>query len=96
MGLEVFHTCASQREITVISSKQQQQIVYYPTTNSGMQNGSLVGIYGLYGIYEYTVTHCIHIFCTFGVDFYAQSVLISTSELSQQFIESELLVVISK
>ncbi len=39
-------------------------------------------------------THYIHVFCTFGTDLYAQSVLInkiSASELSRKFIESALL-----
>ena len=57
----------------------------YPTTNGGMQNGSSVGI----------CTHRVHVFCTFGSDLHAQSVLIdeiSASELSRKFIKSELLV----
>ncbi len=57
----------------------------YPTTNGGMQNGSSVGIY----------THCKYVFCTFGTDSYAQSVLInkiSASDLSRKLIKSALLV----
>ena len=56
-----------------------------PTSNGGTQNGSSVGIR----------TRCMHVFCTFGVDLYAQSVLVnkvSASELSQKFIKSALLV----
>ena len=57
-----------------------------PTSNTGMQNGSSVGICG---------THCMHVFCTFGTDLHAQSMFInkiSASELSRNFIKSALLV----
>ena len=58
----------------------------YPTTTcGGMQNGSSVEI----------CTRFIHVFCTFGVDWHAQSVLInkiSASELSRKFIKCALLV----
>ncbi len=57
----------------------------FPTTNNCMQNGSSVGIR----------THCMHIFCMFGADLYAQSLLsnkISASELSRKFIKGPLLV----
>ncbi len=50
-----------------------------PTTNGGMQNGSSVGM----------CTRCVHVFCTFGADLCAQSVLrnkISASEFSRKFI----------
>ncbi len=49
------------------------------------KNGSSVGI----------CTHCAHVFCTFGADLRAQSVLIdknSASELARKFIRSPLLV----
>ena len=55
-----------------------------PTRNGGMQNGSPVGI----------CTQCIR-FHTFGVDFYAQSVLInkiSASELGRKLIKVALVV----
>ncbi len=57
-----------------------------PTTNGGgTQNGSSVGI----------CTHCMHVFCTFGTDLYAQSVLnnkISALEITRKFIKRALLV----
>ena len=56
-----------------------------PTTKVGVQNESSVEIY----------TCCIHVYRTFGADYYAQSVLInkiSASELSRKFIKSALLV----
>ncbi len=58
-------------------SRQTRRDTYYPTTNGGMQNGSLVGIY----------THCIH---NFAQSVLINK--ISASELSWKFIKSELLV----
>ena len=57
----------------------------YPTTSDGMQNGSSVRM----------LTHCIHVFCTFGANLYAQLVLInkmSALELRRRFIKIALLV----
>ncbi len=54
--------------------------------HGGMQNGTSVGINN---------ACCIYVFCTFGADLYAQSVLInkiSASELSRKFMKSALLV----
>ena len=58
---------------------------FFPTTNGGMQNGSSVVIH----------EHCMHVFCTFGANLYAQSVLIneiSAMELCRKFIKSVMLV----
>ncbi len=69
-----------------VSREQEAFFSFCPTTNNGTQNGSSVGIY----------THCVFArLCTFGVDLYAQSVLInkfSASKLSWKFIKSALLV----
>ncbi len=55
--------------------------ITYPTTNGRMLSGSSAGL----------CAHCVSIFCTFGANFYAQSVLISkisASEISRKFIKS--------
>ncbi len=77
----IFFVAVSQK----LASSSSPPRVENPTTNGGMQNGSSVGIH----------THCIHVFCTFGADFFAQSVLInkiSASELSRKFSKTALLV----
>ena len=87
---ELTHAVLLQRfsdfvRVAACSYTETRACLIYPTTNSGMQNGSLVGI---------LCTHSMHVFCTFGANLYAQSVLnkISALELSRKFIKSAWLV----
>ena len=53
--------------INLQTGRRKCPLSTFPTINGCMQNGSSVGIY----------TRCIHVFCTFGTDLYAQSMIIN-------------------